>query len=234
MRESAARVSVEATEQSDVSAAPPREVTFRSQLAELLFGPMRGSHESLVRQNVRTEQDGLERIQDEQDIARQVASHKLVAIPRTPGLAVDSRLTTNRRYTRPWTAKFLKDLAAAHWEKFATEIQVNSAVRTVEFQKRLVHVNGNAAPADGDNASPHLMGATVDLAKKGMSAAEVQWMRSFLTPLEDAGKLDVEEEFHQACFHITVYKSYAPPAREKLVATNARLRVPPAAPSAEN
>jgi hypothetical protein len=232
--ESAARVSVESTEPSDTSAPPPREVTLRGQLADLLFGPMRGSHESLVRQNQRTEQDGLERIQDEQDIERQVAAHKLVAIPRTPGLTVDSRLTTNRRYTRPWTAKFLKDLATAHWDKFATDIQVNSAVRTVEFQKRLLHVNGNAAPADGDNASPHLMGATVDLAKKGMSAAEVQWMRSFLTPLEDAGKLDVEEEFHQACFHITVYKSYAPPPREKLVAANARLRLAPAAPAAEN
>jgi hypothetical protein len=37
-------------------------------------------------------------------------------------------------------------------------------------------------------------------------------MRSRLLPLEEAGKIDVEEEFQQACFHITVYKSYVPPA----------------------
>lgn len=230
-------VPVNETETATIDAqdqTPPRNVTLRGELANLLLAPMFGSHESLLRQNVRTGQDGLERIQDEQDIEQQVAAHKLVALPKTPGLTVDPRLTTNRRYTRPWTAKFLKDLAAAHLERFGAAIQVNSAVRTVEFQKRLVHTNGNAAPADGDNASPHLMGATVDLAKKGMTAAEVQWMRAYLTPLEDAGKLDVEEEFHQACFHITVYKSYAPPAKEKLEAANAKLRVAPATPPADN
>jgi hypothetical protein len=217
---------------SDAISAHPE--TFRGLLASIFFEPMRGSHESLVRQNQRTEQDGLERLQDEVDIQRQVAAHKLVAIPRSAGLTVDARLAANRRYTRPWTAKFLSDVAAAHLARFASDVQVNSAVRTVEFQKRLVRVNGNAAPSDGDNASPHLMGATVDLAKKGMSAAEIQWMRAFLTPLEDAGKLDVEEEFHQACFHITVYKSYAPPALQKLLAANARLHVAPPPVPADN
>ena len=40
-------------------------------------------------------------------------------------------------------------------------------------------------------------------------------MRARLLPLQDAGKIDVEEEFQQSCFHITVYKSYVPlrPAR---------------------
>ena len=33
-------------------------------------------------------------------------------------------------------------------------------------------------------------------------------MRRWLVPLEKAGKIDVEEEFKQACFHITVYKAY--------------------------
>jgi hypothetical protein len=30
------------------------------------------------------------------------------------------------------------------------------------------------------------------------------------TAIDAWGKLDVEEEFQQACFHITVYKTYAP------------------------
>jgi hypothetical protein len=34
-----------------------------------------------------------------------------------------------------------------------------------------------------------------------------------LVPLQAAGKIDVEEEFYQACFHITVYRSYRPEAR---------------------
>ena len=31
-----------------------------------------------------------------------------------------------------------------------------------------------------------------------------------LADLQTAGKIDVEEEFKQSCFHITVYKSYVP------------------------
>ncbi len=73
-----------------------------------------------------------------------------------------------------------------------------------------MEINGNAAPAVGDLVSPHLTGATIDIAKKGMSRSEVEWMRRRLLALEDAGKIDAEEEFHQACFHITVYKTYAP------------------------
>ena len=34
------------------------------------------------------------------------------------------------------------------------------------------------------------------------------WMRAYLMPLQAAHKIDVEEEFYQACFHITVYRSY--------------------------
>jgi hypothetical protein len=59
-------------------------------------------------------------------------------------------------------------------------------------------------------ASPHLTGATVDIAKQGLSLRELAWMRAWLLPPQKAGKIDVEEEFQQACFHITVYKSYVP------------------------
>lgn len=33
-------------------------------------------------------------------------------------------------------------------------------------------------------------------------------MRNTLNTLQAQGKIDVEEEFRQSCFHITVYKSY--------------------------
>ncbi len=71
-------------------------------------------------------------------------------------------------------------------------------------------MNGNAAPAEGDIASPHLTGAAVDIGKKDMSLSELSWMRAWLLPLQTAGKIDVEEEFYQSCFHITVYRSYSP------------------------
>jgi Family of unknown function (DUF5715) len=184
--------------------------------------PMKGSHESLVRQNVRTDQDGLSRIEDDDDIADMLRSRQLVALPTSSGLRVDPRLASNRRYCRSWTATFLSDLSRAHYARFKAPLQVNSAVRTVEFQRHLQGINGNAAPAEGDIASPHLTGATIDIGKKGLTISQIGWMRAYLLPLQAKGRIDVEEEFQQACFHVTVYKSYSPhslPAADPLPAT---------------
>jgi hypothetical protein len=171
---------------------------------------LRGSLASLERQNTRLDDDGLERILDEADLSSRIDHKLLVPLPASAALTVNPNLTENHRYCRPWTAQFLADLARAHETAFHRPIQVNSAVRTVEYQKRLMASNGNAAPAEGDIVSPHLSGATVDIAKEGLSRQEMVWMRRQLLGLEQAGKIDVEEEFEQACFHITVYKSYSP------------------------
>jgi Family of unknown function (DUF5715) len=184
--------------------------------------PLRGSYESLVRQNDRNEQEGLERIQDDDAIAAMLVNKQLVALPVTIGMRVDERLAEDRRYCRPWTADFLIALGRVHYDRFHSPLQVNSAVRTVAYQRHLLLVNGNAAPAEGDVASPHLTGATIDIAKKGLSPSEVGWMRAYLLPLQGAGKIDVEEEFEQACFHITVYKGYAPLPTPYLVTTTGR------------
>ncbi len=172
--------------------------------------PLKGSHESLVRQNVRSDEEGLTRIQDDADLQAMRREGELVGLPTSPALVVDERLPPNRRYCRAWTAQFLSDLSRVHYGRFHRALQVNSAVRTVEYQRHLELVNGNAAPAEGEDASPHLTGATIDIAKKGLSMEEIGWMRAYLQPLQAAGKIDVEEEFYQACFHITVYRSYRP------------------------
>jgi hypothetical protein len=123
---------------------------------------------------------------------------------------VNQKLPANRRYCRPWTALFLTDLARAYQAAFHTPLEVSSAVRTVSYQKRLMETNGNAAAAEGDVVSPHLTGAAVDLPKSNFSRQQIAWMRRRLLALQQAGKIDVEEEFQQSCFHITVYKNYLP------------------------
>ena len=173
---------------------------------------MKGSHEILVHQNVMADQDGLERVQDDDDLDRMRASKMLLPLPQNAGLQTDDRLPENRRFARPWTVKFLEAVARAHYERFHTALQINSAVRTVEFQQKLMRVNGNAAPAEGETASPHLTGQAVDLAKKGLSMTEIAWLRGYLLPLVQQGKIDVEEEFQQSCFHISVYRKYVPDA----------------------
>jgi hypothetical protein len=181
--------------------------------------PLKGSHEILVHQNEVADRDGLARVQNDDDLLDMRGKKMLVGIPVNDGLQVDDRLPENRRYCRPWTAQFLATLARAHYDHFHTQLQVNSAVRTVEFQQHLMHINGNAAPAEGDTASPHLTGQAVDIAKHGLSLAEIAWLRGYLLPLVQEGKIDVEEEFQQSCFHISVYKKYLPltPERELAV-----------------
>jgi hypothetical protein len=178
----------------------------------IVLPPLKGSHDILIHQNVMADSEGLERIQDDADLDRMRAGRTLVPIPAVLGLQSDERLPLNRRYCRPWTAQFLTALARAHYARFHSAIQVNSAVRTVEFQHQLLRVNGNAAPAEGDTASPHLTGQAVDLAKHGLSMTEIAWMRAYLLPLVQQGKIDVEEEFQQSCFHISIYKRYVPAA----------------------
>jgi hypothetical protein len=176
--------------------------------------PLRGSHESLVHQNEMAESEGLERILDDADLEDRIAHGSLVPVPVSSALRINTDLPENRRYCRPWTAKFLTDLSQAHAERFAaSSLEVTSAVRTVEYQRQLRRINGNAAAADGDIASPHLTGGTIDIAKAGMTAREIGWLRAWLIPLEQQGKIDVEEEFRQSCFHISVYKSYTEPAK---------------------
>jgi hypothetical protein len=173
---------------------------------------LRGSLASLERQNAVLESENMERILDESDLASRIAHGLLVPIPASADLTVNPNLIPTHRYCRPWTAQFLADLARAHAKAFHRPFEVSSAVRTVEYQKRLMRTNGNAAAAEGDIVSPHLTGATIDIAKQGMSRAELAWMRSHLLALQNEGKLDAEEEFEQACFHIAVYKTYAPDA----------------------
>ena len=173
--------------------------------------PLVGSHESLARQNEKSDAEGLERIEDEDDLADRIAHKLLVPVPASAALTVNGNLPVNHRYCRPWTAVFLADLARSHDAEFHRPLEVSSAVRTVEYQKRLMGTNGNAAAAEGEIVSPHLTGATIDIAKNGLSREEMAWMRTRLLALEQAGKIDVEEEFQQSCFHITVYKNYVPP-----------------------
>jgi len=172
--------------------------------------PLRGSYESLVHQNEMADAEGLERILDDEDLQSRIAQKSLVPVPVSASLQINPELPENRRYCRPWTARFLADLAQDHASHFpGAALLVTSAVRTVEYQRHLQRVNGNAAAAEGDVASPHLTGGTVDIAKKGLGRSEIAWLRDWLLPLEAAGKIDVEEEFKQSCFHISVYKTYS-------------------------
>jgi len=172
------------------------------------FTPLKGSRESMLRQNERTFGDDLERIQDDDQLQLLTENKELVDLPENDSLRIAANLPVERRYCRPWTRTFLDDMSREYYTEFGQPLQVNSAVRTVQVQKKLRRRNRNAAMIDGDVASPHLTGAAIDIARRGMTKTQIKWMRDYLLSLRDAGQIDVAEEFRTRCFHITVYKEY--------------------------
>ncbi|OLC93891.1 MAG: hypothetical protein AUH86_15775 [Acidobacteria bacterium 13_1_40CM_4_58_4] len=168
----------------------------------------RPSRDSLLRQNEEIDRLDLPRIQDDDELEQLKASEQLVPIVAGQSLRFDPRLNPDRRYCRPWTRDFVDDLSEAYYKEFHSQIQVNSAVRTVKIQKKLRRHNRNAAPEKGELASSHLAGITVDLQRRGMTRQQVQWVETYMLPLKNLGLIEPEEERHQWVFHVMVSDRY--------------------------
>jgi hypothetical protein len=181
----------------------------RAHLRRLRWNPVfRPSRESLLLQNQEIDRLDLPRIQDDAELEQLKASEDLVPIVAGPTLRFDPRLDPDRRYCRPWTREFLDDLSQAYYKQFRTSIQVNSAVRTVKIQKRLRRHNRNAAPAEGEIASSHLAGITVDIQRRGLNREQIGWVQDYMLPLKQQGLIEPEEERHQWVFHVMVSERY--------------------------
>src|SRR6202051_2725756 len=197
-------------------------------LRALLWNPMfRPSHDSLLRQNEEIDRLELPRIADDIELEELKASHDLVPIAEGEGLHFDRRLDPSRRYCRPWTRDFVEDLSEIYYHQFHAKIQVNPAVPTVNIQKQLRRHNRNAAPIDGDTASSHLAGITVDLQRRGMTKGQIHFVEYYLFYLNALGLVEPEEERHQWVFHIMVSDRYRE-CRQTQAAFNA---IPPEAPT---
>jgi hypothetical protein len=174
------------------------------------WNPMfRPSHESLLLQNQEIDRLELPRIQDDDELDALKASQALVPIRTGQTLRIDPRLEVNRRFCRPWTRDFVEDLSQAYYREFHDQIQVNSAVRTVKVQKKLRRHNRNAAPAEGDTASSHLAGLTLDIQRRGMSMQQIHFVERYLFYLRALGLVEPEEERRQWVFHVMVSERYA-------------------------
>src|ERR1019366_7431039 len=178
-------------------------------LRGLLWNPMfRPSHDSLIRQNEEINRIDLPRIQDDEELEALKASGDLVPIEESESLKIERGLDPSRRYCRPWTRDFVQDLSEVYYRQFHAQIQVNSAVRTVKVQKKLRRHNRNAAPADGDTASSHLAGVTVDLQRRGLTKDEIRFVERYLFYLNALGLVEPEEERRHWCFHVMVSDRY--------------------------
>jgi hypothetical protein len=179
-------------------------------LRGMLWNPMfRPSHDSLLRQNEEIDRLDLPRIQNDEELEALKTSGELVPIKQTESLKIERSLDPSRRYCRPWTRDFVQDLSEVYYGQFHEQIQLNSAVRTVQVQKKLRRHNRNAAPVDGDTASSHLAGITVDLQRRGMSKEQLRFVEHYLFYLNALGLVEPEEERRHWCFHIMVSDRYS-------------------------
>src|SRR5512146_1505203 len=192
-------------------AAHSRRARFRrAHYRHIVWNPLlKGSHESLIRQNEEIDRLELPRIQNDIELNQLIDEGQLVQITEQPGLHIAGNLKPNRRFSKAWTRDFVEDLGQAYYDEFGTPIQLNSAVRTVDQQKRLRRHNRNAAPIEGDTASSHLAGLTVDLGKRGLTKKQHQWIENYLAKLRELGLVEVAEERRQACFHVMVSERYS-------------------------
>jgi hypothetical protein len=175
-----------------------------------VWNPMfRPSRDSLLRQNAEIDRAELPRIQDDEELEALKASELLVPIEASDYVRFDPRLDPDRRYCRPWTRDFVDDLGEAFYKEFHNSIQINSAVRTVQIQKKLRRHNRNAAPEKGEIASSHLAGITVDIQRRGLSREQIKFVQEFMLPLKNMGLIEPEEERHQWVFHVMVSNRYA-------------------------
>ncbi len=204
----------------------------------LLWNPLfRPTHESLLRQNEEIDRLELPRIQDDNELEELKSAGALVPIRASETLRFDPRLDPSRRYCRPWTRDFVEDLAIAYYQEFHTSIQVNSAVRTVQVQKKLRRHNRNAAAESGEAGSSHLAGITVDIQRRGLTRDQIQWVEQYMVPLQAMGLIEPEEERHQWVFHVMVSDHYEGWRNSSVVATSVASATPsepePEAPSAD-
>ncbi len=165
-----------------------------------------GSPASQIRQNEEADKHNLTRIEDDMELEFFTYAGILVSLEGIPGVVVDPRLRERFRFVRPWVRDFLIVLGKEFRLKFGVNLQINSAVRTAEYQRVLKGWNGNAAPTAGMKRSSHLTGATVDIAKLTLDVAQVEWLRNHFLTLEERGIVEATEEHTQSVFHVMVLK----------------------------
>jgi hypothetical protein len=189
-------------------------------LRRLVWNPMfRGSHELLVSQNEKLDALELPRLSDDVELEEAIDNEDLVPLKESVALKIASNLTETRRYCKPWTRDFVQDFSQAFYEEFKKPIQVNSAVRTMDQQKKLRRRNRNAGPIDGETASTHLAGVSLDISKRGLTRKQHEWIEQYFLPLKSEGLIDPIEERRQPVFHVVVFDRYTDWRESKQLAT---------------
>lgn len=169
---------------------------------------LRATSQSQIIQNQQADSDRLSRMEDQQMLDRFARLRLLVPVENRTRSFYVHNIPEQRRYLRPWAKLFLERLSRQYHARFKSPLRITSMVRTEVHQRRLQGRNPNAAAPVGEKRSAHLTGACLDISKKGMSRAQMRWIRDVLSSLKEKGYLFAVEEFTIPNFHIMVNRNY--------------------------
>jgi Family of unknown function (DUF5715) len=157
-----------------------------------------GSRQSLLEQNDVTKD--LPRYADLKAMLAAVDRGELSKIDYTECLKV--HVPFNRAFLRPEALTVLNQISLTFYQRYHKPLQINSAVRTLQDQRRLRRWNRNAAAVTGQAASVHPTGYAFDLQRRGLNRAQLGYLRDILMFWRNQGLIIVEEEVKQPCFHV--------------------------------
>lgn len=153
---------------------------------------------SMLAQNAEANRLGLPRIKNPAMLAELVSDGSLVPLPE--GASLNLSLPRDRAYLRPWAAVQLGEIAQAFYQATGKPLRVDSAVRPLTVQRRLLRWCRAAAPVAGPVASVHPTGIAFDLQRHGLTPGQLKWLQWRLFYEQALGRVIVEEE--AACFHV--------------------------------
>ncbi|MGH7277457.1 MAG: DUF5715 family protein, partial [Candidatus Rokuibacteriota bacterium] len=160
-------------------------------------------------ENAAAARDDLSRMRDLDMVRRFRRAELLVPLPAETSTYYVAGVASSLRVARPWTKRFVEQLAAALHGLFGTRLRVTSLTRTMTLQLALRRTNANAAPARGPVWSTHLTGASVDISRHALSREATVWLRTVLRRLSANGVVHAIEEFREPHFHVLVRRRYA-------------------------
>src|ERR1035437_3868752 len=96
-----------------------RQKATRRQVRRVYWNPvLKGSHESMIRQNAVINDLQLPRIANEEELLSLEVREELVPVSDSRALRVAPHLDVTRRYCRRWTRQFLEDISEAYYHQF--------------------------------------------------------------------------------------------------------------------
>src|SRR6478736_8674480 len=103
----------------------------RGHIRRVAWNPvLRGSMDSMLRQNEEIDRLQLPRIADNEQLLELERTQELVLIQESRALRINPGLQADKKFCRPWCNQFLQDMSEAYFKEFHAPLQVNSAVRT--------------------------------------------------------------------------------------------------------